>query len=118
MIANEINKFREVLPSRIIDTRLDQNDMLVIHCEGFRVGIASDFEVELDGRLYTTPSEHLDAVEKLKSLKIQSVRLEYEIEYPDLHLEVGDRGYIRTHSDRMGHELWYIDVPGRLFITP
>ena len=118
MITDEMNEFRKELPSRILDARLDRNDMLVIHCQAFRVGIACDFEINLSGKTFTTPADHLEAVNRLKLLNVQGARLEYRIDYPDLRLELDDCGYIRTISDSVGNELWYIDVPGGMFITP
>lgn len=117
MIEHEIGQLSAVLPAKVEEVLVDQNDMIIILTGDFSIHIKCDFELLVNGVTYDTLVKHPEMVNMLNGSIITNLDIYHRIEYPDLIVKF-DRAELKILPDSLGEEMWYIDSPNRVFITP
>jgi len=89
--------------------------MLMLTCDGFFVSIQCEYEIRPSAN-----SGEIDpaTVAKLIGIKVESISAKsVRSTYSDLILTLSN-AEIHAFAPHRGEELWFIDVPGRAWISP
>lgn len=115
MISDELAKLSRILPLQVKEVHFKQ-DILSLQCGVLFVSIRCPFEYTVGEKTYSSPGAPAKYADLLQGRDLNALEVEGP-NYPDLILHF-DMGRLRARPPHGGEEMWYVDAPGVVFVSP
>ena len=114
----EMEELQDLLPVRLLEALYD-GEILTLRAEReILISIRCPFVLTRNGNAELFPGGRSPTVMRLEGRKLLTATTEARNSYPDLILNFEDGVRLSARPPHAGEEMWYIDAPGVVFVSP